>query len=171
MNRLVKLIPVITLIIYFNFPILAIEGIKEIAESKTVLNIVDGEAQIVDGFKDPDRWIRHDLWVETEFDSDGNGKLDRIYVDVTRPYQTDSEGVKLPVIYKTSPYFAGTGGLEREYFWNVKTELNVTPPKRTNCPPFKSKGVRPLISKALIKDWVPRGFVVVHSSSDLTIGM
>ena len=39
--------------------------------------IKDGEAQIVPEFKDPDYWIRHDLWVETEFDSDGDGKLDR----------------------------------------------------------------------------------------------
>ena len=27
----------------------------------------DGEAQVVDRFNDPDMWIRHDLWVETEF--------------------------------------------------------------------------------------------------------
>ena len=47
----------------------------------------DGEAQIVDGFKDPDFWLRHDLWVETEFDSD-DGKLDRMHVSVTRPRQT-----------------------------------------------------------------------------------
>ena len=36
----------------------------------------DGEAQIVKGFKDQSQWIRHDLWVETEFDTDGDGKLD-----------------------------------------------------------------------------------------------
>ena len=31
----------------------------------------DGEAQVVEAFNQG--WIRHDLWVETEFDSDGNG--------------------------------------------------------------------------------------------------
>ena len=45
---------------------------------------VDGQAQIVPSFADPSAWIRHDLWVETEFDSDGDGRLDRVHVDVTR---------------------------------------------------------------------------------------
>ena len=44
----------------------------------TVPVFKDGEAQIVNGFKDPDYWIRHDLWVETEFDSDNDGRLDRV---------------------------------------------------------------------------------------------
>ncbi|MDG2224420.1 MAG: hypothetical protein P8L85_23765 [Rubripirellula sp.] len=69
----------------------------------------DGEAQVVKAFSDPDFWIRHDLWVETEFDSDEDGKLDRMHVSVTRPRQTESEGLKLPVVYVSSPYFAGTG--------------------------------------------------------------
>lgn len=69
----------------------------------------DGEAQVVREFNDPDYWIRHDLWVETEFDSDDNGKPDRVHVSVTRPRQTESEGLKLPVVYVSSPYFAGTG--------------------------------------------------------------
>jgi hypothetical protein len=34
----------------------------------------------------------HRLWVETGFDSDGDGKNDRMHVDVTRPKQTDTEG-------------------------------------------------------------------------------
>jgi X-Pro dipeptidyl-peptidase len=33
----------------------------------------NGEAQIVPAFADPTKWIRHDLWVETEFNTDGDG--------------------------------------------------------------------------------------------------
>lgn len=40
---------------------------------KTVPVFKDGEAQIVEGFSDPDKWIRHDLFVETTFDTDGDG--------------------------------------------------------------------------------------------------
>ena len=40
------------------------------AEDKSVPIFENGEAQIVPGFKDPKEWIRHDLFVETEFDSD-----------------------------------------------------------------------------------------------------
>ena len=125
----------------------------------------DGEAQIVPRFKDPDLWIRHDLWVETEFDSDGDGKNDRVHVAVTRQRQTDSEGLKVPVVYVSSPYFAGTASPVHEYFWNTRHELGAAPPERKSAPAVKRKGERPIIAKSHLNDWVPRGFAVVHSSS------
>jgi X-Pro dipeptidyl-peptidase len=125
----------------------------------------DGEAQVVARFNDPEVWIRHDLWVETEFDSDGDGKLDRMHVDVTRQRQTDTEQLKVPVIYASSPYYAGTANPDRRFFWNPRQEIGVAPPKRLSPPPVKTKGERPIISKSHVKDWVPRGFAVVHSSS------
>ncbi len=125
----------------------------------------DGEAQVVPAFKDPDYWIRHDLWVESEFDSDEDGKLDRVHVSVTRPRQTETEGLKLPVVYVSSPYFAGTGTAGREYFWDPHQELGEEPPKRKIQPPVKRRGTRPIISKSHEKEWVPRGYIVVHSSS------
>src|SRR5262245_30318078 len=69
---------------------------------------VDGMAQVVPAFQDTTQWIRQHLWVETSVDSDRDGKKDRVHVDVTRPGQTASEGLKVPVIYESSPYFAGT---------------------------------------------------------------
>ncbi|MDX8337652.1 Xaa-Pro dipeptidyl-peptidase [Draconibacterium sp. IB214405] len=125
----------------------------------------DGEAQIVKAFEDPDYWIREDLWVETEFDTDGDGLLDRMHVDVTRPRQTESEGLKLPVIYNSSPYFAGVAGNNPEFFWDVKQEIGEEPKQHVHPPEIQRRGERPIISKAQIKTWVPRGFVVVHSSS------
>ena len=107
---------------------------------------VDGQAQIVDAFKDPDQWIQHDLWVETEFDSDGDGKLDRMHVDVTRPRQTETEGLKVPVIYETSPYFSGTGSLAKEFFWDPRQEVGAQPPARPNPPPIPHRGRSPVIS-------------------------
>ena len=95
--------------------------------------IINGEAQKIPEFENPDEWIKHDLWVETEFDTDGDGKRDRMHVDVTRPKQTETEGLKLPVIYESSPYFAGTGSTARQYFWNVRHELNTVPPAQAEC--------------------------------------
>src|SRR5690606_31647503 len=80
----------------------------------------NGEAQIVKAFEDPSQWIRHDLWVETSFDSDGDGRADRMHVSVTRPKQTETEGLKLPVIYETSPYYAGVAPNVEGLFWDVK---------------------------------------------------
>ena len=125
----------------------------------------DGEAQIVEVFNDPNNWIVHDLWVETNFDSDGDGKNDRMHVDVTRPIQTDTEKLKLPVVYNTSPYFAGVAQGGDEYFWNVRHELGETPPERPHPAEIVRRGERPVISRAHVKDWLPRGYVVVHSSS------
>ncbi|WP_421978936.1 Xaa-Pro dipeptidyl-peptidase [Roseivirga seohaensis] len=131
---------------------------------KAVPVFENGEAQIVPAFNDPEKWIRHDLWVETEFDTDGDGKPDRMHVDVTRPYQTDTEGLKLPIVYESSPYFAGTASLADGVLWNVKHELGATPPARVN-PTVTRRGERPIISNSQIRTWVPRGYIVVHSSS------
>jgi len=125
----------------------------------------DGEAQIVPAFDTPDKWIRHDLWVETTFDTDGDGKPDRMHVSVTRPYQTETEGLKLPVIYETSPYYAGTAGTAPGTFWDVKHELGEKSSVARIHPDVKRIGQRPVISNSLIREWVRRGFIIVHSSS------
>ncbi len=124
----------------------------------------DGQAQIVEAFSNPEEWIREDLWVETEFDTDGDGRMDRVHVDVTRPRQTETEGLKLPVVYETSPYYAGTAGMAKGLFWNVNHELGATPPPRTHVEVTR-RGERPVISNSQIRTWVQRGYVVVHSSS------
>ncbi len=137
---------------------------KNPEDDKAVPIFKDGEAQIVPAFEDSEKWIRHDLWVETEFDTDGDGKPDRMHVAVTRPYQTD-KGLKLPVVYVSSPYFAGTASGSLEYFWNVRQELNAVPTPRVHQPEIVRRGKRPIISNSHIKTWVPRGYIVVHSSS------
>lgn len=124
---------------------------------------VDGQAQVVEGFSNADQWIREELWVETEFDSDGDGKLDRVHVAVVRQGQTSSENLKVPVIYGSSPYYSGTSGA-RQYLWDVRQELGEESPARTNQPP-PSSGTRPGISNGFVDTWVPRGFAVVHSES------
>ncbi|MDT0607266.1 Xaa-Pro dipeptidyl-peptidase [Croceitalea rosinachiae] len=124
----------------------------------------NGEAQIVEAFSDPSKWLRHDLFVEAEFDTDGDGKLDRMHVSVTRPQQTESEGLKLPIIYVSSPYFAGVAPNVDGLFWDVKHELGEMAKDRVH-PEVKRLGQRPIISNSHIKKWVPRGYIVVHSSS------
>ena len=134
-----------------------------LAQAQDAPFFVDGEAQIVPGFENPDEWIREDLWVETSFDTDGDGEPDRMHVDVTRPAQTN-DGLQLPVIYETSPYYAGTAGNDPELFWNVKHEIGEVPapPKHVEV---VRRGQRPVISNSQVRTWVPRGYIVVHSSS------
>ena len=146
---------------YFSLVILLYVSI---GIAQTVPVFENGEAQIVEGFADASKWIRHDLFVETEFDTDGDGKLDRMHVAVTRPFQTETEGLKLPVIYVSSPYFAGVAPNVEGLFWNVKHELGEMPGERVH-PEVSRRGERPIISNSHIKKWVPRGYIVVHSSS------
>ena len=134
------------------------------AQEKAAPVFKDGEAQIIEAFNTPDQWIRHDLWVETNFDTDGDGKMDRMHVAVTRPFQTDSEGLTLPVIYVTSPYFAGVAPETEGAFWNVNHELGEKVAGIVH-PEVTRKGKRPIISNSHTKKWIPRGYIVVHSSS------
>ena len=124
----------------------------------------NGQALIVPAFEDSSQWIKHRLWVETEFDSDGDKKRDRMHVDVTRQKQTDTEGLKVPVIYESSPYFAGTSN-DRDRLWDVKQEVGAEPPPRQSQREIDFAPDRTSISNSQTLAWVPRGFAVVHSDA------
>jgi X-Pro dipeptidyl-peptidase len=116
----------------------------------------EGQAQLVPAFSDASEWIKEELWVQTNFDSDQNGKLDRMHVFLTRPLQTNTEGLKLPVIYTSSPYFAGTGGDSKSYYWDVNHEIGATPPPHKHAV-AKRKENRPLEAYFQDQTWVKRG--------------
>ena len=124
----------------------------------------DGQAQVVPAFEDASAWIREQLWVETSFDSDGDGRMDRVHVAVVRPAQTETEGLTVPVVYESSPYYSGVAGDAPGLFWNVQHELGATPPARTMGPDVPLRA-QPGISGSHVETWVPRGFAVVHSES------
>ncbi|MYH10152.1 MAG: Xaa-Pro dipeptidyl-peptidase [Gemmatimonadales bacterium] len=130
------------------------------------LVIEDGQAQIVPAFADSSDWIRHELWVETGFDSDGDGQPDRVHLDVTRPGQTDGEGLSVPVIYETSPYYSGVAGIDFAHFWDLRQEVGGEPRARDPFPAtIRHIPSQPRISNSHVATWVPRGFAVVHSQS------
>ena len=148
----------ITLIFFYLFSFIQITE----AQVKPVFD--NGLAQIVPEFEDASKWIKEDLWVETEFDTDGDGIMDRMHVAVIRQEQTETEGLKLPVIYNTSPYFAGVAQDSPGIFWDVNHELGETPPPHKH-PEVVRRGKRPIIYMGHSKTWVPRGYIMVYSSS------
>jgi len=155
MSRLSSLVAISTVVV--ATPLLAQ------APAKAGPIFVNGMAQVVPAFQDSSRWIRQELWVETNFDSDRDGKPDRVHVDVTRPRQTETEGLKVPILYGSSPYFAGTS--RSQVNWDVEQELNDEPKPRGKMPQPPYNGTRTRISNALVNEWVPRGFAVVHSEA------
>ena len=77
-----------------------------------VPTFVNGLAQNVFSAASAD-WISGEVWVESSFDTDGDGKLDRMHADYTLPRETATDGLKVPVIYEDSPYYAGTAGAKQ----------------------------------------------------------
>ena len=141
----------------------SLPGQRPQSASKAGPVFANGMAQVVPAFQDSTQWIRQELWVETNFDSDHDGKPDRVHVDVTRPKQTETEGLKVSILYGSSPYYAGTS--RGQVNWNVQQELNDQPQPRGQMtePPYQANRSR--ISNALVNEWVPRGFAVVHSEA------
>jgi X-Pro dipeptidyl-peptidase len=119
---------------------------------------IDGQAQPV--FSNvPATWIRQELWVESSIDSDFDGKLDRIHVDVARVQETETIGLKVPVVMEVSPYYGGAVDVVN---WNVDHEIGQPPTFRpTATPTFFDTS--PIISNSHTATWVPRGFAVVHA--------
>jgi len=155
--------------LYVLAPVALLFGASVVAaqgQSKIGPVFTNGTAQVVPAFQDSTRWIRQHLWVETDFDTDKDGKNDRVFVDVTRPGQTESDGLKVSIVYGSSPYYAGTARVDPN--WDVKQELDATSPPRepATSPPYREDRIR--ISNVLVNQWVPRGFAVVHSEASGT---
>jgi X-Pro dipeptidyl-peptidase len=72
------------------------------------LNVQDGVTQPVFSFENA---IEEVVFVESEVDSDGDGTRDRIRIQISRPAETETQGIKVPVVFEHSPYRGGTGGL------------------------------------------------------------
>ena len=127
-----------------------------------VPTFVNGLAQNVFSSTSSD-WVRGEVWVQTDFDSDGDGKPDRMHADYTLPKETATDGLKVPIIYEDSPYFAGTA---RSYSnWVVDHELGAAPPVRPFAPFWSATNTSPVVSNDFNTTWLPRGFGVVHSES------
>ena len=107
-------------------------------------------------------YVNQELWVELDTDTDADGVKDRVHVDVSRPRETDTDGLKVPVIYEDSPYYAGNANAPN---WVVDHDLGMPPAGRIRAPDFNAGNTSPTISTIYESTWLPRGFAVVHSES------
>ncbi len=105
-------------------------------------------------------WINEEAWVESEVDSDRDGKPDLVHIDVTRVPET-AAGLKVPVLMEMSPYYAGGTQVTN---WGVDHEIGAPPTEKEGWPAFTpTNRTSPRISGSLENTWVPRGFAVVHA--------
>jgi len=114
-----------------------------------------------------ERVLREHAWVRTRVDSDGDGRRDRVHVEIARPASTERGG-RLPVVVEVSPYFSG-GNPVRNH--DVDVELYVPPrdPGEPRQPAGAGEPVTralPSIGRSRYEDYLlPRGFAFVYAES------
>ncbi len=121
--------------------------------------IKDGMLQPVAEYADTSKWIRQRVWVETNFDSDHDGKPDRIHADIVRSTVAEKAGVKLPIIMLASPYI-GPGNPDKD--WDVVQEIGAPPPPRIP-PTYRPFLENPPVTAKYAAQWVPRGLIAVSA--------
>jgi X-Pro dipeptidyl-peptidase len=117
-----------------------------------------GEAQPV---FDPKNVVRENLFVTAPVDSDHDGQDDQVHVVVVRPKATE-QGMRVPVVYQASPYFAGLNAVANH---NVDTELHVPDAAAGHYglggPKSRSAGIGSDYEEYLLS----RGYAVVYAES------
>lgn len=121
---------------------------------------VDGLSQAV-FTKNSAEWVNEEAWVESELDSDRDGRPDLVHIDVSRVPETETDGLDVPVIMELSPYYAGGSQVTN---WSVDHEIGDPPSTKDPWPAYQpTNRTSPTISRSLENTWVPRGFAVVHA--------
>ncbi|MFG3440679.1 Xaa-Pro dipeptidyl-peptidase [Nonomuraea sp. NPDC047897] len=75
------------------------------AATGPAVTVENGRTQPVFSYADA---VREHVYVESSVDSDADGRLDRVRVDVIRPKES-GPGLKVPVIIDESPYYDNSG--------------------------------------------------------------
>ncbi|MDX3188998.1 Xaa-Pro dipeptidyl-peptidase [Streptomyces sp. MN03-5084-2B] len=134
-------------------------GIAEAAPPAPVFT--GGQAQPV---FDPADVVREDVWVTAPVDSDHDGQDDLVHAQVVRPRATQ-QGLKVPVVYQASPYYAGGNDVTNH---DVDVELSVPGYARgPEGPRVAAHGVGPAapITWRYQDYFTARGFAVVYGES------
>jgi X-Pro dipeptidyl-peptidase len=91
--------------------VLAVPAAPAAADERTPppwLSVQDGVTQPVFPFENA---IEEVVFVESEVDSDRDGRRDRVAITISRPGETESQGIDVPVVFEHSPYRGDLGGL------------------------------------------------------------
>jgi X-Pro dipeptidyl-peptidase len=126
------------------------------------LQVEDGMTQPQFGLRDA---VQQTLWVRTSVDSDLDGRKDRVRVQVLRPAETESEGIRVPVIFEHSPYRSRTGGGRNHDVDFSRMPQEGFQPQRAVGSPSGSPVSKPDLPGRLDNYWVRRGYAVVLGES------
>jgi X-Pro dipeptidyl-peptidase len=101
--------------------------------------------------------IREQIWVQTQVDSDSDGRPDRVAVRIIRP-RTDA---KVPVIFQASPYYAGLNDVP-----NHDDVDRDAPAARRGAAPGADRAAESIVFAGYLDNYfVPRGYAVAFADS------
>jgi X-Pro dipeptidyl-peptidase len=116
--------------------------------------------------------IEEVVFVESEVDSDGDGARDRIRIQISRPGETESQGIKVPVVFEHSPYRGNLGGLpnhpvdvDRLPQESEGRDSRAATSRRTARSARARARMIPDLPGSLDNYYVPRGYAVVLGES------
>ncbi len=128
--------------------------------------VVDGMTQPVFSLADA---IEERVYVQTAVDTDHDGRLDRVAIDISRPRETATEGFKVPVIFEHSPY-------RKDVWYDVpypsvlvdelpQNEVGRRSGQRTSGATVQRATAKANLPGSLDDYYVPRGYAVVLGQS------
>ncbi len=112
--------------------------------------------------------VEETLFVQTTVDSDMDGKRDRVRVRLSRPGETETQGIKVPVIFEHSPYRYNTANWPNHNVdFNVLPQEGIQPHSADSRAATAAAVPRPTpdLPGSLDNYWVPRGYAVVLGES------
>jgi X-Pro dipeptidyl-peptidase len=131
------------------------------------LNVQDGVTQPVFPFANA-----IEVFVESEVDSDGDGVRDRVRIRISRPGETESQGIKVPVVFEHSPYRGDLGSLPNHPVdFDTLPQESVGRDARAAVARRRARSARararaiPDLPGQLDNYYVPRGYAVVLGES------
>ena len=139
--------------------------VPEGAQDAPGIVVEDGMTQPVFAFEDA---VEQRVYVETEVDSNHDGALDRVAIDISRPGETETGDLKVPVIFEHSPY--------REDVWfdvpypsvlvdELPQTSLVRPSNEASTGTGAPRRPSPDLPGTLDDYYVPRGYAVVLGQS------
>jgi X-Pro dipeptidyl-peptidase len=141
------------------------------ADRKDSLPTTPSWLKVQDGVSQPQfdlaNAIQETVFVETPVDSDLDGKRDKVRINLSRPGETKTQGIKVPVIFEHSPYRFNLGDAP-----NHNVDFDVMPqegiqPRAAAAGEARINAARPIpdLPGPLDNTWVPRGYAVVLGES------
>jgi X-Pro dipeptidyl-peptidase len=110
--------------------------------------------------------IEETLFVETAVDSDRDGKRDRVRLRLSRPGETESQGIEVPVIFEHSPYRYNQGDAQNHNVdFDVLPQEGIRPHAQGQGSARAAPRPEPDLPGSLDNYWVPRGYAVVLGES------